>query len=165
MVKTFVISSVVYFTYSAIKYWIENREYNIASPQVTAFKYLKKKGYIPQTIIENGNIVFVVGDLTFVYLNNKENKKLFSLALPNIESVGDDTRLFWLELANINSEIITCVKTLVNQESVHVRYDRILTEKDEIKDILPRAIDALIYARENLYSMVQNINEEKINAK
>lgn len=43
MVKTFVISSVVYFTYSAIKYWIENSEDNIASPQVTAFKYLKKK--------------------------------------------------------------------------------------------------------------------------
>lgn len=105
--------------------------------------------------------MFVVGDLTFVYLNNKENKKLFSLALPNIESVSDDTRSLWLELANVNSDRISCVKTLVNKDSVHVRYDRILTEKDEIKDILPRAIDALIYARENLYSMVQNINEEK----
>ena len=162
MVKTFVISSVVYFTYSAIKYWIENREYNIASPQVNVFKYLKKKGYNPQTIIENGNIVFVVGDLTFVYLTNKENKKLFSLALPNIESVSDDTRLFWLELANLNSERITCVKTLVNQESVHVRYDRILSKEDDVADVLPIAIEALTYARENLSEMIENLKKEEM---
>ena len=162
MVKTFVISSVVYFTYSAIKYWIENREDNITSPQVTAFKYLKKKGYNPQTIPENGNIVFVVGDLTFVYLTNKENKKLLSLALPNIESVSDDTRLFWLELANINSERITCVKTLVNQESVHVRYDRILSKEDDVADVLPIAIEALTYARENLSEMIENLKKEEM---
>lgn len=162
MVKTFVISSVVYFTYSAIKYWIENREDNITSPQVTTFKYLKKKGYNPQTIPENGNIVFVVGDLTFVYLTNKENKKLLSLALPNIESVSDDTRLFWLELANINSERITCVKTLVNQESVHVRYDRILSKEDDVADVLPIAIEALTYARENLSEMIENLKKEEM---
>lgn len=161
MVKTFVISSVVYFTYSAIKYWIENREDNITSPQVTAFKYLKKKGYNPQTMPENGNIVFKVGNLTYVFLNNKENKNLFSLALPNIESVSDDTRLFWLELANINSERITCVKTLVNQESVHVRYDRILSINDDIEDVLPEAINALAYARENLSKMIENIKKEE----
>lgn len=162
MVKTFVISSVVYFTYSAIKYWIENREDNITSPQVTTFKYLKKKGYNPQTIPENGNIVFVVGDLTFVYLTNKENKKLLSLALPNIESVSDDTRIFWLELANINSERITCVKTLVNQESVHVRYDRILSKEDDVADVLPIAIEALTYARENLSEMIENLKKEEM---
>lgn len=161
MVKTFVISSVVFFTYSAIKYLIENREYNIASPQVNAFKYLKKKGYNPQTITENGNIVFMVGDLTYVFLNNKENKKLFGLALPNIESVSDDTRSLWLELANVNSESITCVKTLVNKDSVHVRYDRILSSNDDIEDVLQRAIDALAYARENLYKMIENLNDEE----
>lgn len=161
MVKTFVISSVVYFTYSAIKYWIENREYNIASPQVTAFKYLKKKGYNPQTMPDNGNIVFKVGDLTYVFLNNKENKNLFSLALPNIESVSDDTRSLWLELANINSERITCVKTLVNQDSVHVRYDRILSKEDDVADVLPIAIEALTYARENLSKIIENIKEEE----
>lgn len=161
MVKTFIISSVVYFTYSAIKYWIENREYNVTSMQVNCFKYLKKKGYNPQTIIENGNIVFMVGDLTYVFLNNKENKKLFSIALPNIESVSDDTRSLWLELANVNSEKISCVKTLVNKDSVHVRYDRILTKNDDIEEVLAIAIDALAYARENLYKMIESLNDEE----
>lgn len=151
----------VYFTYSAIKYRIENREYNIASPQVNVFKYLKKKGYNPQTIIENGNIVFMLGDLTYVFLNNKENKKLFSIALPNIESVSEDTRSLWLELANINSERISCVKTLVNQDSVHVRYDRILSINDDIEDVLLKAINALAYARENLSKIIENIKEEE----
>lgn len=159
-IKIFLISTAVFMFYSFIRYLIENRPYNVTSFHVRCFNYLKKQGYNPETVKESGNIIFKKDGLNYLLVKNIDNENILSLFLPKLSHVNDENRAFVLELANVNNQRICVVKTLVDEESVYIRYDRLLTKKDDVEDILPDAIEVLAIARKTLYSIAEGLKED-----
>ncbi len=117
-------------------------------------EFLKTQGFCPE-VDEHGGIIFKYQMATFLFINNDEDEEFFQLAMPHIYQVTDDNRDIVLEAANKTNTSMKVVKISVLGDSVWAFFEILLDQSPDVKDIIPRALNILMGARQTLY---ENLN-------
>ena len=117
-------------------------------------EFLKTQGFCPE-VDEHGGIIFKYQMATFLFINNDEDKEFFQLAMPHIYQVTDDNRDIVLEAANKTNTSMKVAKISVLDDSVWAFFEILLDQSPDVKDIIPRALNILMGARQTLY---ENLN-------
>lgn len=117
-------------------------------------EFLKTQGFCPE-VDEHGGIIFKYQMATFLFINNDEDEEFFQLAMPHIYQVTDDNRDIVLEAANKTNTSMKVVKISVLCDSVWAFFEILLDQSPDVKDIIPRALNILMSARQTLY---ENLN-------
>ena len=116
--------------------------------------FLKTQGFCPE-VDEHGGIIFKYQMATFLFINNDEDEEFFQLAMPHIYQVTDDNRDIVLEAANKTNTSMKVAKISVMADSVWAFFEILLDQSPDVKDIIPRALNILMGARQTLY---ENLN-------
>ncbi len=116
--------------------------------------FLKTQGFCPE-VDEHGGIIFKYQMATFLFINNDEDEEFFQLAMPHIYQVTDDNRDIVLEAANKTNTSMKVAKISVLDDSVWAFFEILLDQSPDVKDIIPRALNILMGARQTLY---ENLN-------
>ncbi len=116
--------------------------------------FLKTQGFCPE-VDEHGGIIFKYQMATFLFINNDEDEEFFQLAMPHIYQVTDDNRDIVLEAANKTNTSMKVAKISVMDDSVWAFFEILLDQSPDVKDIIPRALNILMGARQTLY---ENLN-------
>ena len=119
-----------------------------------ALEFLKTQGFCPE-VDEHGGIIFKYQMATFLFINNDEDEEFFQLAMPHIYQVTDDNRDIVLEAANKTNTSMKVAKISVLDDSVWAFFEILLDQSPDVKDIIPRALNILMGARQTLY---ENLN-------
>ncbi len=117
-------------------------------------EFLKTQGFCPE-VDEHGGIIFKYQMATFLFINNDEDEEFFQLAMPHIYQVTDDNRDIVLEAANKTNTSMKVAKISVLGDSVWAFFEILLDQSPDVKDIIPRALNILMGARQTLY---ENLN-------
>ena len=117
-------------------------------------EFLKTQGFCPE-VDEHGGIIFKYQMATFLFINNDEDEEFFQLAMPHIYQVTDDNRDIVLEAANKTNASMKVAKISVLDDSVWAFFEILLDQSPDVKDIIPRALNILMGARQTLY---ENLN-------
>lgn len=117
-------------------------------------EFLKTQGFCPE-VDEHGGIIFKYQMATFLFINNDEDEEFFQLAMPHIYQVTDDNRDIVLEAANKTNTSMKVAKISVLGDSVWAFFEILLDQSPDVKDIIPRALNILMSARQTLY---ENLN-------
>ena len=117
-------------------------------------EFLKTQGFCPE-VDEHGGIIFKYQMATFLFINNDEDEEFFQLAMPHIYQVTDDNRDIVLEAANKTNTSMKVAKISVMDDSVWAFFEILLDQSPDVKDIIPRALNILMGARQALY---ENLN-------
>lgn len=117
-------------------------------------EFLKTQGFCPE-VDEHGGIIFKYQMATFLFINNDEDEEFFQLAMPHIYQVTDDNRDIVLEAANKTNTSMKVTKISVLGDSVWAFFEILLDQSPDVKDIIPRALNILMGARQTLY---ENLN-------
>ncbi len=117
-------------------------------------EFLKTQGFCPE-VDEHGGIIFKYQMATFLFINNDEDEEFFQLAMPHIYQVTDDNRDIVLEAANKTNTSMKVAKISVLDDSVWAFFEILLDQSPDVKDIIPRALNILMGARQTLY---ENLN-------
>ncbi len=117
-------------------------------------EFLKTQGFCPE-VDEHGGIIFKYQMATFLFINNDEDEEFFQLAMPHIYQVTDDNRDIVLEAANKTNTSMKVAKISVMDDSVWAFFEILLDQSPDVKDIIPRALNILMGARQTLY---ENLN-------
>lgn len=117
-------------------------------------EFLKTQGFCPE-VDEHGGIIFKYQMATFLFINNDEDEEFFQLAMPHIYQVTDDNRDIVLEAANKTNTSMKVVKISALGDSVWAFFEILLDQSPDVKDIIPRALNILMGARQTLY---ENLN-------
>lgn len=117
-------------------------------------EFLKTQGFCPK-VDEHGGIIFKYQMATFLFINNDEDEEFFQLAMPHIYQVTDDNRDIVLEAANKTNTSMKVAKISVLDDSVWAFFEILLDQSPDVKDIIPRALNILMGARQTLY---ENLN-------
>ncbi len=117
-------------------------------------EFLKTQGFCPE-VDEHGGIIFKYQMATFLFINNDEDEEFFQLAMPHIYQVTDDNRDIVLEAANKTNASMKVAKISVLGDSVWAFFEILLDQSPDVKDIIPRALNILMGARQTLY---ENLN-------
>lgn len=118
-------------------------------------EFLKQQGFCPEIDPDNGSIHFKYQMCNFIFVNNDEDEEFFQLILPGIYDVTEDNREMVLEACNTTNMGIKVMKCCILHESVWVFFEILLDSSPEIPDIMPRALNILMGARQQFY---QNVN-------
>ena len=116
--------------------------------------FLKTQGFCPE-VDEHGGIIFKYQMATFLFINNDEDEEFFQLAMPHIYQVTDDNRDIVLEAANKTNTSMKVAKISVMDDSVWAFFEILLDQSPDVKDIIPRALNILMDARQTVY---ENLN-------
>lgn len=117
-------------------------------------EFLKTQGFCPE-VDEQGSIIFKYQMATFLFINNNEDEEFFQLAMPHIYQVTDDNRDIVLEAANKTNTSMKVAKISILGDSAWAFFEILLDQSPDVKDIIPRALNILMGARQTLY---ENLN-------
>lgn len=120
----------------------------------SVLEFLRTQGFCPE-VDEHGSIIFKYQMVTFLFINNDEDNEFFQLTMPFIYDVTDDNRDIVLEAVNKTNANMKVAKVCIIDESVWAFFEILLDQSPDVKDIIPRALNILMGARQTLY---ENLN-------
>lgn len=120
----------------------------------SVLEFLRSQGFCPE-VDEHGGIIFKYQMATFLFINNDEDSDFFQLTMPYIYDVTDDNRDIVLEAINKTNANMKVAKVCILHESVWAFFEILLDQSPDVKDIIPRALNILMGARQTLY---ENLN-------
>ena len=116
-------------------------------------EFLRTQGFCPE-VDQHGGIIFKYQMATFLFINNDEDEDFFQLTMPYIYDVTDDNRDIALEAANKTNSSVKVCKINVVDTSVWAVFEIFLDQTPEVKDIIPRALNCLMTARQTFHENI-----------
>ena len=113
-------------------------------------EFLRTQGFCPE-VDEHGSIIFKYQMVTFLFVNNDEDESFFQLAMPYIYDVTEDNREIVLEATNKTTGDIKVAKVYVIENNVWAFFEILLDQSPEVDEIIPRALNILMAARQAFY--------------
>lgn len=115
---------------------------------------LKEEGFCPK-IDEHGSIIFKYQMSTFIFMNNDEDEEFFQLAYPGFFNVTEDNRELILEAINRANCRVKVAKLIVVNDEVWALFEVILDQSPEVGNIVTRALDTLMHAKDTFIEALQ----------
>lgn len=113
--------------------------------------YLRTQGFCPEIEEDTGNVAFKYQMVTYLYINNDDDKDFFQLTIPFIYEATEDNRDVTLEAINKTNSHYKVAKVSLLDNNVWVFFESLLDNTPEIGDIFPRALNILYGARQDFY--------------